>query len=93
MKSTNINSATGRSPVAGGADRGADEGALGDRRVEHALAAELRIQTLGHAHRTPPQAHPRRRRSPGRRHVLAHHDDACDRARISWHRLVDRLAE
>ena len=74
----------------GGARRGADEGALGDRRVEHPVAAELRHQALGDAERSAPGVV-----LAGCAHaagdVLAHDDHPRVALHLLAQRLVDRL--
>ena len=59
----------------GGADGGADEAALGDRRVQHAVAAELGHQPLGDAERAAPGVL-LAGRAQAAGDVLAHDDDA-----------------
>ena len=51
------------------ADRGGDDAALGDRRIEHAVLAVLALQAVGDAEHAAEVAD-----------VLAHHDHATGRA-------------
>ena len=63
----------------GRADRRADEARLGDRRVEHAVAAELLDETLGDAHRAAPGVVVDQVIDHGAAgDVLAHEDDGRD---------------
>ena len=69
MKSANWISGTGRRPFDGRADRDADDHRLGQRRVQHAVAAELVVQPVGGEEDAALLAH-----------VLAQHDDRRRRA-------------
>jgi hypothetical protein len=90
MKSTNISSATGAQARGGGPGGRPDERALGDRRVEHAVAAELGEQALGDAERAAPGVL-LARGSQAARDVLAHEDDAVVALHLLAQGLVDRL--
>jgi hypothetical protein len=65
MKSENWISGTGHEAVQRHADGRADDAALGERRVDHAVVAELVVEALGHAEDAADLAD-----------VLAQHDDA-----------------
>ena len=69
MKSANWISGTGTQAVERHADGGADDAALGERRVDDAVVAELVPQALRHAEDAADLAD-----------VLAEHDDARRRA-------------
>ena len=72
MKSTNINSATGRRPQRRRADGGADERRFRDRRIEHP-AGKLVVEPLGDAeHAAPGVLFARRTHAAG---VVLAHDD------------------
>ena len=68
--------------VDGGADRDADDHRLGQRRVEHAVAAELVVQPVGGQEHAALLAH-----------VLAEHDDRLVAAHLLGERVADRLDE
>ena len=77
-------------PGRGGTHGGADEAALGDRRVQHAVAAEPGHQSLGDAQRAAPGIVLAGRTEPAG-HVLAHDDDAVVALHLLAEGLVDRL--
>jgi hypothetical protein len=66
--------------VQGHADRGADDAGLGQRRVDHAIAAELLEEAAGGAEHAAELAD-----------VLAEHDGARVLAHLQAQRVVDRL--
>ena len=80
MKSANWISAIGPQAVDGGADRGADDHRLGQRRVDHPLVAELGPQAVGREEHAALLAD-----------VLAEHDRSSSSRRISSAR-VSRIA-
>ena len=80
MKSANWISGTGRRPFDGGADRDADDHRLGERRVHHAVAAELVEQAVGGQEDAALLAD-----------VLAQDDDRLVAAHLLGQRLADRL--
>ena len=69
-------------PVERGTDRGADDHRLRQRRVDHAVVAELGPQAVG---RQEDPALPA--------DVLAEHDDRCVAAHLLGHAVADRLDE
>ena len=77
-------------PGGRGTDGGTDEAALGDRRVQHAVAAELGHQPLGDAERAAPGV-VLAGRAQAAGDVLAHDDDAVVALHLLAERLVDRL--
>ena len=66
-----MSSTTGRVPLMAAPDGHRHHGLLGDRRVAHALGAEVRVQALGHAEHASAVA-------PDR-DVLAHQEHAASR--------------
>ena len=83
----------GAQPGRGGADGRPDEAGFGDRRVEHARAAELLDQALGHAQHATPSLVLRQVIDGGAAgHVLAHEDNSRVLAHGDVHRLIDGLA-
>ena len=89
MKSTNISSAIGRRPQVAAPDGGADDGRFADRRIQHPVLAEARLQALGDAHVA----------APGillaggalaAGDVLAQHDDALGSSSMTWRKASDR---
>ena len=67
-------------PLDGGADGAADDRRLGQRRVHHAVGAELVDEAVGHLEGAAEDAD-----------VLAHHEDALVGAHLLAHRVGDRL--
>jgi hypothetical protein len=66
--------------LGGGADRGADDAGLGQRRIHHALRPELVDEAIGHLERAAEHAD-----------VLAHHEHALVGAHLLAHAVGDRL--
>ena len=80
----------GAQPGGGGTHGGTDEAALGDRRIQHAIAAELGHQPLGDTERAAPGV-VLAGGTQAAGDVLAHDDDAMIALHLLGEGLVDRL--